>query len=97
MFTDAFIGEAELSVLSENRVTEGRHILALTGTSGTTYGSLTVEVTLRIRYSTVGSACNCEPALDDRLAASVRTAETCCKQAMCSVALSRARCPTRVR
>ena len=44
-FTGSFIGEAELSLLNENRVTEGRHILPLSGTSEVTYGSLTVEVT----------------------------------------------------
>ena len=41
---DNFIGEAELSLLNENRVAEGRHILPLSGASDITYGSLTVEV-----------------------------------------------------
>ena len=45
MFTDNLIGEAELSLWSENSVTEGRHILPLTGATKTTYGSITVEVT----------------------------------------------------
>jgi len=44
LFADNFVGEAELSLLSENCVTEGRRILALTGASDVTYGSLTVEV-----------------------------------------------------
>jgi len=44
LFTDNFVGEAELSLLSETCVTEVRHILALTGASDVTYGSLTVEV-----------------------------------------------------
>ena len=43
---DNFIGEAELSLLNENCLAEGRHILPLSGASDITYGSLTVEVLL---------------------------------------------------
>ena len=35
--------------MNENRVTEGRHVLPLSGTSEITYGSLTVEVTASVR------------------------------------------------
>jgi len=44
IFTDNFVGEAELPLMNESIVTQGRHILPLTGLSSTTYGSLTVEV-----------------------------------------------------
>lgn len=46
VFTDILVGEAELSLLNDKRLTEGRHVLPLTGSSHshTTYGSLTVEV-----------------------------------------------------
>jgi len=55
MCTDILVGEAELTLLNDNRLTEGRHILPLTGSldSYTTYGSLTVEVKLNYRLIVV--------------------------------------------